>query len=500
MPATAPTVSPQVGAVMAVYNYSIQNVIARTLKFVASYYDWIWCQNQIYSSNTSDAPVDGPLPLPQDQVYCEPASLDPNKDSTGGLLVSDYLPPASLFTQFSQIINFGLTVTAQSNLSDCLCSNLCGILQILVGLDSNKGIREFILNHAFGGDGNDSKRMAGGGHLYDEESYSKKYGGAVISIVELIIEVAKSLDAVDNPERAEAVLKKICRCIISAAAKGKCYCPSNDPGAPPANEKTGYDVQYQAQFYAMVVDWVQFIHFDRDCRKFADDKCECCPAPPSVEQWLEQRCKFGTGDGQCLVFTGACSKYRRSDDFKPMLSSLFAIKHYVGLLTVARDGNYQHRVSKRYQDIVNDFSGIYGSGEVTFYPDCAAPQFCCSSELHTYDTACHLRCDETCCPPRPVPELDTRKVYVPCVDPRAPPESSEPEEELARAGYTPEICGKQAPCVGTDTGADCGVPYVPAAALNCLRANPCVILPIPNQQSVVQCDRNCCDNLLGDFQ
>jgi len=345
-----------------------------------------------------------------------------------------------------------------------LCNNLCGILQILVGLDSNKGIRDFILTHAFNGSSEAVRQEAGAGRLYNEEAYSKKYGNLITSTVELIIEVAKSLDAVDNPERAEAVLQKICRCIISAAGPG-----CGDDGG------RGYTTQQVQQFYAMVVDWIQFIHFDRDCRKFADDKCECCPAPPSVEQWLEQRCKLGTGNGQCVVCTGACSKYRRSDDFKPMLSSLLAIKHYVGLLTVSRDGNYQSAVSKIYQDIVSDYSGLYGSGEVTFYPDCAAPQFCCSATALTLtkvkdDEQCSVRCKPgAAVSPLPIPEMDTRKVYQECQDTGS--------GEIPAGGLTPDIYNPNYCFDSQNT--------------NCRVSNPCVVLPDPNP--VVQCNPDCCD-------
>ena len=491
LPATAPNLSDGVGAVMAVYNYSVQNVIARTLKFVASYYDWIWCQTIMRPTSDEEGTYTG-------VINCAGGAQDCNTISTtcGGIDNKfRNLPPASLWTQFAQVVNFALTVTAQSNLSQCLCSNLCGILQILVGLDSNKGIRDFVLNHAFGGDGSTKQREAGCGRLYDEESYSKSIGGTITSTVDLIIEVAKSLDAVDDPERAEALLGKICRCLISAAASGEGCCTEG------AEDTTlsGYDTQYQAQFYAMVVDWIQFIHFDRDCRKFAEDKCECCPAPPSVEQWLEKRCKLGTGDGQCVVCTGACKKYRRSDDFKPMLSSLLAIKHTVALLTATRDGDYQNTVSKIYRDIVSDFSALYGSGQVTFFPDCAAPQFCCSSDLNSNSTLsqppCKNICTATPIPVRPVPEMDIRRVYQYCGNLGGIDNSTETSCDQVLGCYTPNVCGVLLSAEDTNTESSQYGQLVPAQqdanpGQLCLTANPCVVIPKPSP--VVDCGDSCC--------
>ena len=43
-PSQAPQISKDAAAALAIYNYSLQNVISRGLKFVASYYDWLYCQ------------------------------------------------------------------------------------------------------------------------------------------------------------------------------------------------------------------------------------------------------------------------------------------------------------------------------------------------------------------------------------------------------------------------------------------------------------------------
>lgn len=495
MPAVSPSLTGDVGAVLAVYNYSVQNVLSRTMKFIASYYDWVYCQNM-------------KIDPPNDEDACH--------NSAG---CCTFLPPASLFTQFAQVVSFGITVVEQSNLSDCLCSSLCGILQLLVGLDSNKNIRDFILNNAFEGNKYDKYRTAGCGNLYNEEYFSSTYGGAIVSFIELVTEVAKSLDAVDDPERAETILQKICRCLVSAAAGDSACCcefPKGDNACPSVQQDcgtttecpqpqvspvlSGYDTRYRAQFYALVVDWLQFILFDRDCRKFPDDNCDCCPQPPSVEQWLEKRCKVGTGEGQCVVCTGACKGYRRSDDFKPMLSSLLALKHSVSLYTLPRTGDYQSAVSGIYGSIVSDYSNLYGTGEVTLYPDCAAPQFCCSSELTCYAeqqsnlggprccATCKPVCDACNVPPRQVPDIDSRKMTQECDDSMTVIEPGANVCGAYKGCYTPEVCGIQTGQCATTTD-------TPMQNVNCNAANPCVRMPAIFP--IVDCSDSCCDQDCG---
>jgi len=364
-PTTAARLSADARSSLSIYNYSVQRVISRTLKFVASYNDWVWQQQQgCTGSGTS--------------TLDDCANLDESN-------AQKYLP--SFTCQLFHTLGFLSQQVGDVNLCGCFCKDMCGVVQLLSGLDGSATIRNFILDNALDCCG--EKQQLGCGRGYDEDKLIQ-FGKDVVSVIDLIIHVLRTLDADNDSARAEAVLKKFCRCIIQAAAADNCSSNVVEVVKQAAGlewfecgTETGNNSTRRQQAFAAIVDLIQFILFDRDCDFSAKDgDCTCCPEPPSVEQWVDHRCRRGTGEGRCLVCSAGCSKYRRQDDFNPMLSSLYAIKYYFKLATVARDGAYGDEVGSIYQEIVDQYYDLYknSSGSLSFYPDCAAPTFCCSTE------------------------------------------------------------------------------------------------------------------------
>lgn len=150
-----------------------------------------------------------------------------------------------------------------------------------------------------------------------------------------------------------------------------------------------------------VLDWIAFLLFDRDADKsqfsdtsvFSSGNCFCpdwtgedgqcvdCNAPGLTEsEWLKRRCKLGTGNGSCVVAAGACKGFRQVDDFKPMQTMLISFKHFITLLTISPDNGYQDAVTDTYNSLISSLQSLYvGENELTFNNDCAAPQFCCTT-------------------------------------------------------------------------------------------------------------------------
>ena len=72
------------------------------------------------------------------------------------------------------------------------------------------------------------------------------------------------------------------------------------------------EIQYRMQFFAAITDLLQYVLFDRDCEFKEDDKDDCSSCTgctPTAEDWLTYRCKKGTGDGNCVVCSGACAGF-----------------------------------------------------------------------------------------------------------------------------------------------------------------------------------------------
>lgn len=351
-PASAARLSNDARAALSIYNYSVQRVVSRTLKFIASYSDWVYQQGQNGSNEQGgSADNDGNLP------YADLSS-----------------------TVFSTLGWYAYNVSSVK-LCDCFCRDMCGLVQLVIGLDSSSTIRNFVLDNALNCCG--PKTELGCGRSYQEETLVQ-FGRDVCSIADLIIHILRTLDAHDNPARAEAILKKFCRCIIQAAGADKNTAQSDENSFTTCDEEqAGSAAAQRRQAFAFMIDHIQYLLFDRDCDFPAQqDDCTCCPELPNLEQWVDNRCRRGTGEGKCLVCSAGCSKYRRRDDFKTMLSTIYGFKFAFQLLTLPRDGDYTKAAGDVYQNIIDTYAELYSgeSGTLTFYPDCAAPTFCCSAE------------------------------------------------------------------------------------------------------------------------
>jgi hypothetical protein len=69
------------------------------------------------------------------------------------------------------------------------------------------------------------------------------------------------------------------------------------------------------------------------------------------------------------------------DDFKPMQTSLVSLKHFLKLLTIRVDEGYQTNVTDIYNSLLAKLHDLYlGEEFLTFNVDCAAPQFCCTTQ------------------------------------------------------------------------------------------------------------------------
>jgi hypothetical protein len=195
-----------------------------------------------------------------------------------------------------------------------------------------------------------------------------------------------SLADVDNTEN----------CCLPAdipCADNNCPAPSGKLFIPGSRERL------QAAIF--VLDWLAFLLFDRDAdsSQFSDTKVfssgncfapewegesqcfDCNPDSLTADSWLKSRCKLGTGNGKCVVAAGACAGFRQVDDFRPMQTSLVSLKHYLKLLTLRVDDGYQTNVTDLYNSLIAKLHDLYlGEEDLTFNVDCAAPQFCCTTQ------------------------------------------------------------------------------------------------------------------------
>jgi len=551
-PKQIPTISADATAALAIYNYSLQNVISRSLKFVASYYDWLYCQIGLYqyhneTNQATEASYTGPP-----QRFTEggdtntthqrlPSREDPDAISLGVNAGNEYTPPASLFAQVAQVLGWADTTFSQVDLSQCVCNNLCQFIQMLVNIEGNSIIRDFIKESTFNNSNSSYQpTYLGCGNLYDEGQLVD-FGEQVISIIDLMVAVLQNLGVNDDAEQGEALLQKLCLCLARAASGGTCgvakgYCdnpignftniPPFSSGENPANYNccpdldagiiealaagdplppnsaysravVNYNSQiYRQQFFTMFVDLLQFVLFDRDCNpdKFKrDGSCApCCPQPPSQEDWLKARCRIGTGNGNCVVCSGACSGYRRVDHFKPLVSSLLAVKHAISLITLDRSDpldpklpTYNDQVGAIYNAIVSDYTKLYSddkSDKLVFHPDCAAPQFCCSTQLAAEKCAyncCTGSCERVagCCL-FPIPVIDNRKASWCCGE---------------GVPYHPSLGQWVNPlCFDTEGGSLTDTEEQEENIRYDCFSNPCVIMPYCCNS--ITCDKSCCDN------
>jgi hypothetical protein len=291
-------------------------------------------------------------------------------------------------------------------------------------------------------------------------------------------------------------MQKLCLCLAKAAGTGTCGVGGQfgqcnvEPDMGDA-EVVKLDVgDYREQFFTMFVDLLQFILFDRDCNpdsfKKSNDCGSCCPAPPSQEEWLKSRCRAGTGDGKCVVASGVCTGFRRKDDYKPLVSSLLAVKHAMSLISLDRSdvqgqASYAEQVGTVYNNIVTDYYNLYKDhgDTLTFYPDCAAPQFCCSTVLAAD------KCQYNCCRGNceniagaclfPVPSVDTRKATWCC------------GEGVAYSAVTGNCFSVL--CEAENSGGEVDKPVtLNGNRWDCF-SNPCVVMPFC--AATVNCEEGC---------
>ena len=552
-----PRIGGDCASILAIYNYSVQRVISRSIKFVTSYYDWLWCQNAWLLNRSSGAngqfegtgpfvaktapttPIYGPggtrqtYPCCTDSDTCQIQadacgdacnSCDRLSPQCNPLAAgSGFLPPASLFTQLVQVLGWANFNFDQVDVCQCICNNFCQVIQILVNLDGNSKIRDFIMDNAFGSNGclsSASPTYLGCGNLYDEGQLVD-YGRKVTSVIDIMIEVLQVLDLKHDSDKAEAFMNKFCSCLTQFAAQDPCGvgcngCPLPTGGCDPQPKSKAQGIvesNLRQQFFAMFVDLLNFLFFDRDCEDFGEKECDtsCCPKPSSVEDWMQERCRAGTGNGRAVVCSGPiCARYRKKDDYKPLMSVLYAVKYTVELYTVDRSGgsDYAKDVESIYNNILGSYYNLYNSDNdesdsLVFYPDCAAPQFCCSTLLAggkcvnicgvcQYQPGCNLY---------PIPCIDTRLATNCCGN---------------GSGYSPaegfvhqNVNGE---CVITTSKQNVGLTQVDANGQftkilpgvcadtltegSCIYAfcqpnyNPCVVMP--DVCNVIQCN-DCCD-------
>jgi hypothetical protein len=312
------------------------------------------------------------------------------------------------------VIGWGNYTFDSVDVCNCFCQNLCQVIQLIANLDGNKTVREFILSNAF--DCGSNVKQVGCGNLY-EEGDLVDWGKSIIDSLNVAIELLKSLDVEDDSVEAENRLEQFCNCLLSAACAAPAACapcvgPPNETPVNPLASQASIDLR--KQFFAMFIDLVNFLLFDRDCEFGERGECPC---PPSAEKYLEQRCRVGTNDGKCVVCSGACKQYRRQDDYKPMLSVFYAVKYAISLVTLDRSGgaDYAASVEALYNGLLSDYYNLYkdASGStLAFYPDCAAPQFCCSTKNAA--ASCSKNCATSLCEQNPACQL----CPVPCLDTR----------------------------------------------------------------------------------
>ena len=93
---------------------------------------------------------------------------------------------------------------------------------MLINIEGKSTIRDFIKDQTFNNTHNSfSPQYLGCGNLYDEGTLVD-FGDSVISVIDLLIEVLKSLGVEDDPEQGEQLMQKLCLCLAKAAGTGTC--------------------------------------------------------------------------------------------------------------------------------------------------------------------------------------------------------------------------------------------------------------------------------------
>jgi hypothetical protein len=388
--------------ILSIYNYSIQRFISRMMKFVTSYYDWLYCNAVIVSTSPTGAP--------------EPQQIKP-------------LPPASLFTQWAQMAGWTLETFEYLNVCNCLCGNFCDFINLLGKLEnSNKdsqGILDNLVLTKFLGNGcGNSPVQQGCGNLYTETDLVEFFG-SVNFIIEILIRI---VDITDNHDGgSEQILANLCSCLLESVSctlnmndnncnNNDCWsfsstteldfaqtggtqswCTTSDSAktvthAIPLTNSVVISESYQ-QAIAAFVDFIQFILFDRDCKKnaFKQGCDECCTINAGdYENYMNARCRAATNNGNCVVCSSACRKYRKRDGYETAKTVLYSLRCFFGLLGIDRGSTnkYMSHVHKYYNDLASSLQGLYGERKIMkLYPDCAAPQFCCST-ARAFDMNC----------------------------------------------------------------------------------------------------------------
>jgi hypothetical protein len=214
----------------------------------------------------------------------------------------------------------------------------------------------------------------------------------------------------------------------SKEGDGNCCLPANLPCADEECENANNGAYFipstreRLQAAIFVLDWVAFLLFDRDadssqfsdtavfssgnsyCPDWEGENAENANKPLTSSSWLKSRCKLGTGNGKCVVAAGACREFRRVDDFKPMQTMIASMKTFIQLLSVPYGEGYQEQVTDVYNGMLSNMHDLYlGETDLTFHVDCAAPQFCCTTEwtqagriLAAARPNNHLLCENPC--------------------------------------------------------------------------------------------------------
>jgi hypothetical protein len=227
-----PTVSADAGAYLAVYNYSVQRFVSRSIKFITAYYDFIG--GMINSAASSDVTSDQEVCCGGDPNAARPSPAYPSA-------VKDRVFQAWQWV-WERMELSGVDLFCEP---DCLLQPILTLLT-LGGGDNASAFRNVLLkkslNSTMGDVGctqpsqynpccNDKSSCAvtigtqGAGRDYDVSQF-QAWGDQVISVIEIMENILSSLDMTNDPLSAEQVLEKICDCYI------KCACCDNADSAP----------------------------------------------------------------------------------------------------------------------------------------------------------------------------------------------------------------------------------------------------------------------------
>ena len=231
----------------AIWNYTIQNILSRSLKFVASYYDWLWCQTetryQLYAngrcgrvnpgtcSGLCDLEGSVPLDIEGSDLF-KLQSENNNKQfitqTTPSYYGAGMVPPSSFFTQLVQVIQWAGGTLGSIDVCKCLCGNFCQVLQMLGtnGVNGSTNLNQFMMNSWLSGNCGCAAEPTylGCGNLYSESDFVE-FGELVSNVIGIVIETCESLGVADdnnNTENAEAILQAFCCCLQEAASANTC--------------------------------------------------------------------------------------------------------------------------------------------------------------------------------------------------------------------------------------------------------------------------------------